>query len=100
MRQNVTSAVDVRQELQQHCGCRYLVVERESQDNIPAEQYLREALRGEEFRLVRTFRVETPRVRNVDIYEFLGAGPQPQEFEMAFPLMGDGVSYRIQPIQR
>lgn len=100
MHQNVTSAADVRQALQQRCGCRYLVVERESQDNIPAEQYLREALRSEEFRVVRTFHVETPRVRNVDVYEFLDAGPQPREFEMAFPLLGDGVTYRVQPIQR
>lgn len=100
MHQNVTSAVDVRQALQQHCGCRYLVVERESEDNIPAEQYLREALRSEEFSVVRTFQVETPRVRNVDVYEFLGAGPQTHEFDMAFPLLGNGVSYRVQPIQR
>lgn len=69
-------------------------------ETIPAEQYLREALRTEEFRVVRTFRVETPRVRDVDIYEFLGAGKEPHDFELAFPLLGDGVNYRVQPIQQ
>jgi hypothetical protein len=100
MHQNVASAEDVRRALQQRCGCRYLVVERGSQDNIPAEKYLREVLRSEDFRLVRTFQVETPVMRNVDVYEFLGATQQPHEFQIAFPLMGDGVSYRIQPIQQ
>jgi hypothetical protein len=100
MHQNVTSALDVRQALQEHCGCRYLLVERESRDNIPAEKYLREALRSPEFHMVRTFKVEAPTVRNVDVYEFLGAGQPPHEFELFFPLLGDGVTYRVQPIQR
>ena len=68
LQERVHSAAEVLQALRQGCGCRYLVVEREASPDIPAEQYLRELLRSDEFRLVRTFQVKTPTVRHVDIY--------------------------------
>jgi len=97
--QSVNSADDVIQALRQGCGCRYLVVERELNNTIPAEQYLRTALRSDEFRIVRTFHVETPIVHEVDVFEFRSHGEQPHEFEIAFPLL-NGMRYRVQPIQR
>ncbi len=98
--ERVQSAADVGQALRQGCGCRYLVVEREASRDIPAEQYLRELLRGDEFLLVRTFEVETPTVRHVDIYWSRNPGEPVRTWEIPFPELGAGVSYRIEPIQR
>ena len=100
LHENVSSRADVLDALRKGCGCRYLLVERELPQGIVAERYLRDALRSEEFRLLRTFPVETPTAHHVDLYEFLGAIEQLDEYEVAFPELGKGIRYRIRPIQR
>jgi len=100
LQENVKSSGDVVRILRERCGCRYLVVEREPPKEIQAEVYMRNALRSGDFRLVHSFRVETPTVHDIDLYELLNAREQPREFDLAFPELGDGVHYRTEPIQR
>jgi len=100
LQERVQSAADVRQALRMGCGCRYLVVEREASPDIPAEQYLRKLLRSDEFSLVRTFEVETPTVRHVDIYWSRDPGAPVRSLDIPFPELGEGVAYRVEPIQR
>jgi hypothetical protein len=100
MHQNVRCPADVIRLLHDQCGCRYMLIERGASDYVPAERYLREALRTQEFRLLRSFRVVTPTVREIDLYQYLDPGERPQQFEMAFPEFGENAKYRIGPIQR
>ena len=98
--ERLQSASDVTLALREGCGCRYLVIEREFDGTVATEKYLRTALNDGQFRLVRTFPVEMPTVRHIDVYELLNTGVIPETFEFTFPVLGDGVSYRVRPVNQ
>ena len=85
------------------CGCRYLIVERQidnSEEDFAALHILRTALRGPDFRLVRSFPVRAGKVTAVDVYEMLGAPSAAARVDLKFPVLGDGVHFEVAPIQR
>jgi hypothetical protein len=91
---------DVVDRLRRECGCRFLVIERQSPFDIPAQSYLREALTRSEFRLLRSFRVEAPQASEIDLYEYTGPLEIPDSFQIPFPLLGEKATYRVKPIRR
>jgi hypothetical protein len=95
--ERVASSSDVVSRLSRECGCRFLVVERDSRLESQAMVYLREALKGTEFRLVRTFPVETPDITQVDVFEFIGPVTTPEYFEIPFPVLGPNEIRRVKP---
>lgn len=98
--ERVSSPADVVDRLQRECGCRYLVVERQSNSETKAGYYLQQALAGPDFRLVRTFRVQAPRVSDVDVYEYQGKLVVPESFDIPFPVLGEKVAPKIKPLEK
>jgi hypothetical protein len=88
--------------LQNRCGCRLLVVERQLDPTVtlvePAH-LLRQVLTRSPFRLVRSFPFAAPYVTHVDIYEQLGPIAYPDTVELPFPVLGQGVTYEAKPIR-
>ncbi len=85
------------------CGCRYLLVEREidnAEVDFPAVRFLRAALRGPEFRLVRSFSVRAGSVTDVDVYEMLDTPSNATVVNLNFPVLGDRAHFQVSPIQR
>jgi hypothetical protein len=95
----VASPIEVVDRFKNLCGCKWLVVERQT-GKIQAAKYLRAALTSADFRLVRTVRVEANDVTDVDVYEFLGKFSVPSHVELPFPILGDGVKFYVKPIER
>jgi hypothetical protein len=95
----VSSPIEVVERFKNMCGCKWLVVERQTGE-IQAAKHLRTALTGGEFRLVRSFRVETLNVTDVDVYEYLGVISVPFQVELPFPILGDEVKALAKPIDR
>lgn len=99
-----SSPDDVIRLLQTKCGCRVLVVERQVEhawQGIAAARALREAVaRPEHFRLLRSFKVTSPELRDIDVYEQLGTIAVPPSVELPFPVLGNGVTFDAQPIAR
>jgi hypothetical protein len=95
----VSSPIEVVERFKNMCGCKWLVVERQTGE-IQAAKHLRTALTGGEFRLVRSFRVETLNVTDVDVYEYLGVFSVPFQVELPFPILGDEVKALAKPIDR
>ena len=96
--ENASSPQEVLNLLQHRSGSKYLLVEREMTDVVPAEQYLREVLSWNEFRLVRSFRVETPQVTDLDLYEYTGELDIPQQYDLRFLNVGENAIFRVSPI--
>lgn len=99
--ERVASRADVLRALEHDCGCRWVVIERQSSDDgIAAMRFLREAVTGPEFRLVRSFPVTAPGTTQVDVYEYLGPLETPREIELPFPILGKRTLHRVRPIER
>jgi hypothetical protein len=89
--------------LRRHCGCRLVIVERRlapGSEDIPVAHSLRTALNGGQFRFVRSFKLITPEMTEVDIYEQLGPITYPDSIELPFPALGGGITYQAKPIRR
>jgi hypothetical protein len=96
-----TSPRDVVDAFRSRCGCRWLVVESPWENKEPApDRYLRQALRGSEFKLVRSFPFHRPRPGPgyIDVYRFLPPIETPQQQKLRFPILGNGKVYRVAPI--
>lgn len=95
----VHSPQEVLDVLRQQGGCRWLVVEATDAQPIAAIAHLREALRGAEFELVKTFPVSLNTVSGVSIYRMMGDIAPQSEIDMPL-LVGDGiVHHKLTPIQ-
>jgi dolichyl-phosphate-mannose-protein mannosyltransferase len=98
----VASPHDVVEAFRVRCGCRWLAVESERDGNeVSGVRYLREALRGPEFELVRSFPFEgpPPAPARVDVYRFkLPIEMQERQQQLQFPIIGDENVYRVKPI--
>jgi 4-amino-4-deoxy-L-arabinose transferase-like glycosyltransferase len=106
--ERVSSAADVVTVLQRECGCRWLALERRNDlgtEQIRAPQYLRKAVAGPEFKLVKSFPLHvvmrsegTPDDTQIDVYEFLAFIGLPLEYEFRMPILGGKTIIRGKPI--
>jgi hypothetical protein len=99
----VASPHDVVEAFRVRCGCRWLVVEGErSATEVPGVRYLREALTGSEFQLVRSFPFDAPQPApvRVDVYRFMLPIEKPKQQQLQFPILGDETLYRVKPIEQ
>jgi hypothetical protein len=106
--ERVSSAADVVTVLQKDCGCRWVVLERRidlGTEQIRAPQYLRKAVAGPEFKLVKSFPLHvvmrsdgTPDDTQIDVYEFLAFIGVPVEYEFRMPILGKKTIIRGRPI--
>jgi hypothetical protein len=94
---------DVVEAFRVRCGCRWLVVERErGGKEVAGIRYLREALTGPEFQLVRSFPFDAPQPApvRVDVYRFMLPIEKPKQQQLQFPILGDETLYRVKPIEQ
>jgi hypothetical protein len=99
--ERVSSASQVVEALEKECGCGWVAIEAPGGENeIGAVRSLREALRGPEFRLLRSFPVRAPSATHVDLYQFLGPLKIPEEIELPFPILEGDPHLRARPIER
>jgi len=99
--ERVLSPAGVVQALRTECGCRWLAVERKAlSDRIAAAKYLRQAVTGAEFQLVRSFPIVAPLETQIDVYRFLLPIEKPDELVLPFPILGKGTVFRGAPIER
>jgi len=100
-RDYVSSAEDVVQAFQTRGGCRWIAIGNDKHFNgNPAARLLREAVRGPEFELVRSFPLSGEGLERVDVYRFKGPVQTIDEADLPFQVLGDGVRFKIRPIQR
>jgi hypothetical protein len=93
----VASAADVAKAIRTECGCRYLVVEKQQALESQAQVYLREALTDGDFQLVKTFPIESPRTKEVEVYEYKGPVVRSEYEEIPLPSLGGGGVRRVKP---
>jgi hypothetical protein len=99
--ERVSSPAEVVEVLRTECGCRWVALEsREASDRIAAAKYLRQAAKGAEFQLVRSFPIVGPLESRVDVYRFLPPIEKPDELVLPFPILGQGTIFRVKPIER
>ncbi len=97
----VSSTQNVLQTLRTRGGCRWLAIEVSGQDDKnPAALLLREAVRGPEFELVRSFPVSAWRLERIDVYRFREPVPSIEEVDLPFQILGDGVRFKARPIEK
>lgn len=101
----VSSPGEVLEVLKTRGGCRWLAIANmvESPDtsyvrSIAAGQHLREAVKGPEFELVKSFPIDSLAVDRVDVYRLLAPVERHEEVDLPFPVLGKGVRYRVRPI--
>jgi hypothetical protein len=101
LREYVTSPEQVVEVLRTRGGCRWLAVEVGGEvEQVGPAQLLREAVRGPEFELVRSFPVDSDRgVERVDVYRLLGPVERVEEVDLPFPILGEQATYRVRPIR-
>ncbi len=99
-RSYVSSTEDIIDTLQSRSGCRWIVVEVSKQSmRIPASNLLREAVQDRRFELFRSFPISGPGLDRIDVYRFK-LNPWPVDaMDMPFPILGEGVRFKIRPIQ-
>jgi hypothetical protein len=99
--ERVSSPAEVVDVLRRECGCQWLAIERwKDADRIAAARYLRQAVTGPEFQFVKSFPIVAHGVTQVDVYRFLLPAEKPDELELPFPILGEGVKFRAKPIER
>jgi hypothetical protein len=100
LQEYATTRDEVMKRLQERGGCRWLAVEvgKAAEHLVPA-RLLREVVQGPEFDLVRSFPVAAGLgVERVDVYRLLVPVERQDEVDLPFPMLGEGVSYRVRPI--
>jgi hypothetical protein len=109
--ERVSSPSDVVEVLQKECGCPFVIVENPVdlyRGPINAVMYLRDAVKGPEFELVKSFPlhiVEPPHAGvhdddvRLDVYRLRVPFDTPSDLEFRFPILGDGAVFRAKPIR-
>ena len=101
----VSSPEDVVEALQKRGGCRWVTVSDQSDNQwITAPCYLREAVKGPKFELVKTFPItmtfeNSVEKTNVCIYRFLVPIEPVDEVDMPLFSLGRNIHYQIKPIR-
>jgi len=97
----INSTADVVEAFRDRGGCRWLAIERSRQVNaIPAARLLRKALESPEFELVRSVPASGDDMEAIDIYRFKPAVRAVTEIELPFHGLGEGVSFKIRPVEK
>ncbi|MBW7991044.1 MAG: hypothetical protein FVQ84_13645 [Planctomycetes bacterium] len=102
----ISSPQDAVEVLQKQGGCRWLAIMRGADSTrIKASQHLREAVKGPQFELVKSFQIQKTQTTNmedniIDVYRFLVPIEQVDEVDMPLFSLGEGARYRVKPIQR
>jgi hypothetical protein len=108
----VSSPTDVVAVLRKECGCSWVVIERAIdpyREQVKAVRYLREAVKGPEFELVKTFPIQVKKRFHadphkddiqVDVYRLVGPIAHPDQFQYHFPVLGEGTVLRAKPLER
>lgn len=101
LKEFVSSPKDVVERLQAGCGCQWLAIERSGwAEEIAAAAHLREAVRGPEFELVKSFAIDGPHAFQIDVYRFKFPGKPGDHIELNFPALREGSQLRVKPIRR
>jgi hypothetical protein len=100
MQEYATTPEEVVKALRTRGGCRWLAVEMgPAAEQVAPARLLREAVKGPEFERVRSFPIANGRgIERVDVYRLLGPVEHVDEVELPFPMLGEGVGYRVRPI--
>jgi hypothetical protein len=97
-REFVTSRRDVVESLRTRSGCHWLAIEQGSPTDLPsAARLLREAVRGPEFRLVRSVSIREGTGERVDIYRVLVTVEPDPPMIIPLPMAGEGFQHEVQP---
>jgi hypothetical protein len=97
----VSTRDEVVRTLQTKGGCRWLAIEHSADsEKVPTARLLRETVHGPEFELVRVFPFGRSGSSRVEVYRFLLPVETPDDVELPFPVLGEGVGYRVKPISR
>jgi hypothetical protein len=100
-RSYASSTAEVLQILQKRSGCRWIVIERGSTSaTVSGGRLLRETVKGPQFELIRTFPVSGYGITQIDVYRFKLAVDPVEDVELPFPILGQGVSFKVRPIRR
>jgi hypothetical protein len=95
----VHSAEEVIDVLQQRGGCRWLAIEVSQRDHdLLPMRYLRDAVNTPAFELVKSFPIDGPLIKRVDVYRLTMPVAEVQEVDLPFPALGPDVTYRVRPI--
>lgn len=87
--------------LRRRGGARVLLIEQGPyMDDVATQRYLREAVRGEGFELLRSFPIEGPALDRIDVYRMQGPVDEAVTVDLPFPILGEGVRYSVEPIER
>jgi hypothetical protein len=99
LQQFASSPQEMVEVLRERGGCRWLAIEIGgfSQSVGPA-QFLREAVQGPEFELIRTFPIDSPNVDRLEVYRFRLPVQTPDEVDLPFPSLGGESHYHVRPI--
>jgi hypothetical protein len=102
----VSSAEEVVERLQKRGGCQWLAIA-DSPDSPPSEAAwsLRGAIKGPQFKLVKSFPITRTKTNglektDVNLYQFLLPVQQADEVDMPYFSLGEGVRFKVKPIQR
>jgi hypothetical protein len=96
-----SSVPEVLQLLQKRGGCRLIVVERGPISAIVrGGRLLRKTVQGPQFELIRSFPISGYGITRIDLYRFKLAVDPVEEVELPFPILGQGVNFKVRPIRR
>ena len=97
----VSSVEDIEETLRTRGGCRWLAIEKgERTESTPAMRYLRQAVQGPEFELVRSFPIVGRAVERVDVYRMLGPIRAQEKVRLPFPYVSKATVFEVEPIAR
>jgi hypothetical protein len=98
---NADSRAAVVRSLQMESGCRWLAIEvGPNSEWARGQRLLRDAVRGPEFELVRSFPVVAPNATRVDLYRQVGAVAPKSTIDLKMTSLGEHIFRGVQPITR
>ncbi len=98
---NADSQSAVVRSLQTESGCRWLAIEVGTNSEwARGQRLLRDAVRGPEFELVRSFPLVAPNATRVDLYRQVGAVAPKSTIDLKITSLGEHIFHSVQPITR
>jgi hypothetical protein len=85
--------------LRQRGGARWLAIEMGTEtESLDPMRHLRQAVRTSAFELVQSFPISAYQTDRVDVYRLKLPVAEVDEVELPFPVLGEGVKFRVRPI--
>jgi hypothetical protein len=100
LQQNFTNSPEEMIEvLRRRGGARWLAIEmgKETESLVPM-RHLRQAVKTSAFELVQSFPIQAYQTDRVDVYRLKLPVAEVDEVELPFPVLGEGVKFRVRPI--